>query len=152
MFEVLCLEKGGAIWRAVGLMNRSIMNVLEINDKLQALGPANFMSKHVNPFSILLDPENLFFTVDNVGLIAVMPLNERALHCHIAFWDKRLRGREALCRNLAQFVVAITRKHLVTAIPEGNRVVLAFARRAGFEVAHEANGVVTLYFNTNYSG
>jgi hypothetical protein len=151
MFEVLCQEKGGAIWRTISLMSRSVPHLIEVNDKLNGLGEANFMSKKVNPFALMVDPANLFFEVDNVGLITVMPLGDQALHCHIAFWDKRLRGRERLCRNLAEFVTAVTRKFLVTAIPENNRVVLAFARRAGFEVGQHNNGVVTLYF-TNYLG
>jgi hypothetical protein len=124
-----------------------------VNDRLTELGEASFISKRYNPFAVLFDPFSTFFLVDNVGIIAVMPLegNDRVLHVHIAFWDKRLRGREELVRNVCQFVVAISQKILITAIPATNRVVLAFARRVGFEVSLEANDIVTLHF-TNYSG
>jgi hypothetical protein len=148
VFEVLCEEKSGYIWRTVSFLSRSIQSTMDMAERLSAMGADSFTFGR-NAHVVLLDPANLFFQVDNVGLIAVMPWDTRALHCHIAFWDKRLRGRERLCRNLAEFVVGVTRKHLVTAIPEDRRVVIAFAKRAGFEISHRRNGVVVLNF-TNY--
>jgi hypothetical protein len=148
MFEVLCTEKKEAIWRTVSFMPRTVPRMLEVVELMSKV--ANFLPS-TNPFVMLVDPDNLFFQVDNVGLIAVFPHTERSLHAHITFWDGRLRGRERLCRNLAEFVCGVSRKFLITAIPEKNRAVLAFARRAGFEEGYRNNGIVVLNF-TNYTG
>lgn len=146
MFEVRCHEKDGPVWRKVVPMVRAIDTIMATVDRLQRV--PNFLPAD-NQYTIFLDERNLFFEVADVGLIAVMPWSEQVLHCHITFWDKRLRGREELCRTLAQFITYTTQKPLITGVPETNDVVLAFARRAGFEESSRNNGVVILHF-TNY--
>lgn len=146
MFEVLCKEKKEVIWRQVSIMPRTISRIMEVVDLMRQV--SNFLPGD-NPYSVFTDENSTFFQVDNVGLIAVIPI-EDMLHCHITFWDRRLRGRERLCRSLAEFVVGTTKKLLYTAIPEGNRVVLEFARRVGFKEGYRSNGVVFLVF-TNYT-
>lgn len=146
MLEVRCEEKGGPVWRSVRPMDLSIQNILSVVEKLE--GVTNFLPA-TNAYSIFLDERNTFFEVDQIGLIAVFPYSERVLHTHITFWDKRLRGREELCRDVARVIVGLTKKILITAIPEENAVILAFAKRLGFEEGSRNNGVVILHF-TNY--
>lgn len=146
MFEVRCYEKGGPVWRSVTILERSIESMMSLVDKLQTV--PSFLPAE-NPYSVFLDERNTFFLVSDVGMLAVLPYSEQVLHCHITFWDKRLRGREDLCRSVAQFVSGISKKLLITAVPEQNRTVLAFAKRVGFEEGSRNNGVVILHF-TNY--
>lgn len=118
-------------------------------DKLRKV--ENFLPKS-NPYVMLLDPKNKFFEVDNVGLIAVLTTDgwTNLAHVHITFWDQRLRGREGLCRSLAEWVTRFTDKVLFTQIPEDRRALVAFATRVGFVPQANIGPIRTLIF-TNYS-
>lgn len=146
MFEVLCIEKKETIWRQISFLPLTPAKILETVDLMQLV--PNFLPKD-NPYSIFLDPENTFFKIDDVGLITVMPIAEH-LHCHITFWDGRLRGRENLCRKLALFVTGLTKKELITAVPKDRKVLLAFGKRAGFTETFHNEDSVFLRF-TNYT-
>jgi hypothetical protein len=148
MFEILCKEKAGPIWRAVRPMNLSVANILDVAQKLAKV--PNFLSAQ-NPLHVFVDPENTIYEIDDVGIIAILPLDRATLHAHMTFWDGRLRGRENVCRYLATFITGLTKKQLITGVPEENKIVLAFVLRAGFEEVQRVNGVVILNF-TNYTG
>lgn len=115
-------------------------------------GMENFLPKD-NPYTFLLNPQNKFFQVDDVGLLAVIPSFEwpELLHVHITFWDGRLRGREGLCKSLAAMVSQLTGKFLFTQIPEDRQALLAFAYRVGFQPQANIGPSKTLLF-TNYTG
>lgn len=84
--------------------------------------------------------------VDAVGvLIQGFIVNEGLIDVHIAFWDRRLRGREAMCRAMAA-VAAHEGGYpgVWTAIPEDARTTLAFAKRVGFRLTKIINGVSVL--------
>lgn len=147
MFEALCKEKEGAVWRSLRIMPRSMDRILSIVEKLKQV--KSFLDPE-NPYVVFLDRESLFFEIDEVGLIAVCPWDSTTQHCHITFWDGRLRGREGLCRTLAEFVVRVSHKNLVTAIPADRRAVVAFAKRVGFTEVQNNNGVLGMLF-TNYT-
>lgn len=147
MFEVLCVEKKATVWRHIYFMPLTPAKIMEVVDLMQLV--PNFLSEIENPYQIFLDPENTFLLIDDVGLVAIMPLAEH-LHCHITFWDSRLRGREGLCRKLAMFVTGLTKKELITAVPKDRRVLLAFAKRAGFTETFHNEESVFLRF-TNYT-
>lgn len=86
------------------------------------------------------------FMVDDVGVLiqGFVPL-DGLIDVHIAFWDKRLRGRELLCRKMAECVAHEGGYPGVwTAIPETSRTVVAFARRVGFTVREVRAGVAVL--------
>lgn len=88
--------------------------------------------------------------VDFVGMMfAVLDRPNRA-SVHIVFWDRKLRGREVLCRGMADYI--IHRWHLdyiCTSIPLTSAPTLAFALRIGFEeVMTEEDGMVHLVYTT----
>lgn len=144
MLESTCFEAGKEVRRAVYIMPRTVSKILEIHSRMQRV--PNFLPK-LNTLGIFLDENNTFFEIDDVGVIALLPLPEGlGAHCHITFWDKRLRGRESLCRALAEMVVELRKESLFTAIPEESRTVLAFARRVGFRDWQAKEGIVTLRF------
>lgn len=149
MFKVLCRERGGDVLREVRLMPRDLAHIMDLYAKLGQV--VNFLSK-TNPVGIFIDQRNTFFEVDDVGIIAVLPFGGDIMGCHvhITFWDRILRGREGLCRTLAEWVTELRREPLFTAIPDQDRVVLAFAKRVGFTVWREADNVVTLRFDRAY--
>lgn len=118
-------------------------------EKLEAV--PNFLPK-TNPYTALLDPRNLFFEVDNVGLIAAlsMPDFPKLFHVHITFWDGRLRGREELCRTVGTWITLLTDRMLFTQIPIDRKALLAFALRVGFVPSADTGSVRTLVF-PNYT-
>lgn len=82
--------------------------------------------------------------VDSVGLLLKGFLeHEGLIDVHVAFWDKRLRGREAMCRAMAQNAARESGYHGVwTAIPMKARATIAFAKRIGFRQERVTNGIV----------
>lgn len=148
MFEHLCKEKNGAVWRTVWMPKVTIPWATEMVEKTSKV--SNFLPKD-NPFTVLLDNKNKFFQVDNVGLIAVLHMEGyQLLHVHVTFWDGRLRGREGLCRALSIFVENMTEKFLFTQIPAEYRALIAFAKRVGYVAQHDVGSSRTMVF-TNYT-
>lgn len=84
--------------------------------------------------------------VDDVGILAVLPVGPHAAHVHITFWDKRLRGREELCRRFGLHVMETYGFDTIwTGMPASARATLAFAKRVGFREQMQVNGRVVLY-------
>jgi hypothetical protein len=86
--------------------------------------------------------DKLYWTVDDVGLLIV----SEACDCHIFFWDKRLRGREQLCKRMAEEAMQLLGcEALWTKVPDSEVAVIAFAKRVGFkEEFLKDNGYVLL--------
>jgi hypothetical protein len=88
--------------------------------------------------------DKLYWVVDDVGLI----IANKAGDVHVFFWDKRLRGRELMCRAMARIVCEIFELPAVwTEIPRSERAVLAFSRRVGFREVAGSPETVTLSFD-----
>lgn len=135
MIEMLfsCPEPGGTRVRRVREMNRTHEEVARV--LALSKGVPNLFAKQTCFQSIdnLYDPNKVYFLVDDVGIIAAVPDGLGAAHVHITFWDRRLRGREALCRGVARWLLQnLNLTVLWTVIPQASRTTLAFARRLGF--------------------
>lgn len=133
-----CPERGGVVRRTVVDMPRDLRLWLEITKLMD--GVPNFLSKSYRKNAeMFLDQRNRFFLIDDVGVAAV--LLEKALplaHVHITFWDRKLRGREELCKRLCDYVMFYMElDQLHTAIPKTSVAVQAFAKRIGFRQQSE---------------
>lgn len=150
MFECLCQEKEGAIWRSVYVPLVTIPWAMDKLDKLQRV--ENFLPDG-SEMMFLLDHRNSFIQIDDVGLIAVIPKEDMPdyRHVHITFWDGRLRGRERMCRAIATFVQGLMKVKIVTMVPAYRHTLRAFATRAGFEDVGSVDEARVLLF-TNYRG
>lgn len=92
----------------------------------------------------LFRTDRLYLLVDDVGSI-VFAFDQVEPHVHVTFWDRRLRGREAMCKAIGQEVMhQLGVGRLWTMIPRDARMILAFCRRVGFEPVVEVSGVVGL--------
>lgn len=145
-FEFVCKEKEGEVRREVRLVVPTVPWILDTIEKMNKV--RNFLPRE-NQIAPFVRPGNVFFEVDDVGMIALVP-EEGLVHCHITFWDRRLRGREELCRTVAAWAMALTGKILATGIPETSPAVLAFAKRIGFVEGNREAGIVVLFF-PNYT-
>lgn len=135
MIEMLlsCSEPDGIKLRKVHELQRTheeIARVIKLSE-----GVPNLFSGQTCFQSIdnLYDPSKVYFLVDDVGIIAAVPDGLGAAHVHITFWDRRLRGREGLCREVAKWL--LQNLHLMvlwTVIPKKSKTTLAFAKRLGF--------------------
>ena len=121
----------------------SFSQILDLHRALKAPEPP------LETVAVYRQPERISWLVDDVGLIfAVFDRLTRA-SVHICFWDRRLRGREVLCRGLADWLIHKFRlDYLCTAIPRTSRATLAFAERIGFERVTEIDGIVHLVYTT----
>lgn len=93
----------------------------------------NFLQETDSTLAELLElPEVVGFLVDKIGLL-LMIRHSGYGDVHITFWDRTLEGREALCNEMAQFVMASAGlQFLLTRIPQSRTRLLAFARAVGF--------------------
>lgn len=85
------------------------------------------------------------FLVDDVGMMLKGTIDFGGLvDVHIGFWDRVLRGREQMCRYMAELVAHDAGiRGVWTAMPPSARATLAFAKRIGFtEASHNDSAVV----------
>ena len=108
------------------------VNALHVYDAMKVC-PA-MLGKSAQSIEILLRDWWKFYLVDDVGLLCFDPFQPGKAHVHVTFWDRRLRGREELCRQMCLMLMEWSNVQLVlTAIPLDARVVRAFAIRVGFK-------------------
>lgn len=122
----------------------SFSKILDLHRELKAPEPP------LETVALYRQPERITWLVDDVGLIfAVFDKPGRA-SVHIVFWDRRLRGREILCRGLADWVIhKFGLNYLCTSIPVTSGPTLGFAERIGFErVMQDDQGMVHLVYTT----
>lgn len=122
-------------------MSRDPKEILEVFDRLKSTPSFLARDAKLRPVALveLLNPDVIYYLVDDVGMVAIYPDSIHAsAHAHITFWDKRLRGRETLCREIAREVMKTWRLEFIwTVIPFDARATLAFAKRMGFWVFKE---------------
>lgn len=143
---VECLEGKEVIKRHVRVLTKTLSNLVGVVDKLQLV--KNFLSTG-NPFSMLMDESTTLFEVDDVGMLLLSHMQYGYSACvHITFWDRRLRGRENLCKTMVELAITFAGLRFVwTAIPvRENEKVLAFAKRVGFVQIAENEGVALLHY------
>jgi len=146
LFSHVCQERDGQITRHVAILDpRDSVLIEELIERMWKV-----------PTFLPVDPElarrmfqasnSIFFLVDSVGIVAVQDVSlGLAAHVHVTFWDRKLRGREGLCRKLAQYVMQrFGLVRLFTWVPETMPTVAAFAERVGFERRAWAKGVIAL--------
>jgi hypothetical protein len=138
-------EKGQARWREIQPFIRTPESIIQ----LAALVDVSVADRTATKIGMaeIIDPRTLIVLVDDVGALFAIPDSLTSAHVHISFWDRRLRGREQLCRQLAQMVLRQYGFHyLYTAIPARLRTVIAFAKRVGFIPVTENGDTVGFVF------
>ncbi len=137
-FTFVCDEPEGARFREVKpLKSSDIARVYESLCKAHtSRGRELPQELAIREFARL---DKLYWTVDDVGII----IASEAGDVHIFFWDKRLRGRERMCKEMAQIIMDFYhRSDVWTEIPSTERAVIAFAERVGFEREREGDTVM----------
>jgi hypothetical protein len=128
---VVCDEKHGVVVREVKPLVITPEKREWLAEKLRTV--RNFLDDR--GVDGLCDDAWQVLEVDDVGLIMLDKL-ENGLYArvHITFWDRRLRGRERLCRRVADYW--IDKYDLVgvyTTIPHDAAMVKEFCKRVGFQ-------------------
>lgn len=148
--QVWCKEKHGPVLRWIYRAD----SPAEYWRVVQSVrGMPNFLGQGPDNLSILFDDQTDVYLVDHVGAILVCKqpvlFKPGAAHVHVTFWDKILRGREELCRQLANLVIEQERFwYLWTAIPENAGAIRFFARRVGFKPLLNRNSTEYLEYYT----
>ena len=139
-----CFEKAGLILRRVELLDRGAKAlawlVLQLKEKdsfLRHVGMADALV-------LLLDQHTYILTVDNVGVIILTNIHKgRSAEVHVTFWDGRVRGRERMCRKVAEWLFRMFElSEMYCQIPEGNTTGLRLAKAVGFIDFRHENGNV----------
>jgi len=136
----VCPEKRGQRIRRVTEVKPSF----DIEDYLAKHVPAE-VSPMKNLSSIWSYGVRIFL-VDDVGVMFKGPLEYQGLpDVHVVFWDRILRGRESMCRHVAQQVAEEAEvRGVCTAMPQEALAVLAFAKRIGFQEVYRGRSIVML--------
>ena len=143
-----CIEDGRTIERDVRPLGLEPQEMLAVYDRLKnctnLFGVKEDAGEHI--VEGLIRMGRYIWRVDDVGIIAVLPVGPHAAHVHITFWDKRLRGREGLCRSFARYILAsLGLDTLWTGLPGSARATLAFAKRVGFVEQLRVGDRVVMY-------
>lgn len=147
LHQLECLEKGGSVLRSFRLADKTTAGILELVEKIQRA--PNFFSDSGNPYLWLLDEKTMIYLIDDVGTVVIRPCRGYDGEAHVTFWDRRMRGREALCRQIGQdFLLqrGLSICSLFTAVPVDRRAVIAFSKRVGFQTVAVANGVEAMEY------
>jgi len=106
----------------------------------------NFLPAKYSLWDVLSAPNTVGYAVDDVGLlIAVNVTQGKMAEVHITFWDGILEGREHLCWEVAQMLMASADLQFVlTFIPESRTRLLKFAKAIGFAVIEKQSPMLTL--------
>lgn len=141
-----CREKGGLLLRRVEPMPKSSIDLAWLI--LMLKGKDSFL-RHVgmaDAISLLLDKRTYILTVDDVGAVVLSNIHEGvAAEVHVTFWDGRIRGRERMCRKIAEWLFRIHKlDQMFCLIPEGNTTGLRLAQAVGFKETRRENSNVLL--------
>lgn len=137
-----CVEKGREVVREIRQLDKLPEHALYIYDKIRV---CRLQTGWETPLTLetLLGVDTVVWQVDNVGVICLY--FGEVPHVHVFFWDRRLRGRETLCR---QHAAKIMREwnfiELWTVIPQEASVIAAFAYRIGFKLQAIQEGRLVL--------
>lgn len=149
LFTVECKEPEGVFHREVRLSSLSQGKLFDLymrlkgfkvlfNDITQGDSEAfikTFIDIRVDGSEVVVTPKGLLFEIDDVGIVflsdIVPGLNA---DIHINFWDRRMKGREGLIREIAKFAINNFNLHrLSTSIPAYARPALARIKKYGFK-------------------
>lgn len=141
-----CREKGGLLLRRVEPLSKTAKDLAWL---VLMLKRRDSFLRHVSmadALTLLLDKRTYILTVDDVGAIILSNIHEGfAAEVHVTFWDGRIKGRERLCRKVAEWLFRIHRlDHLFCLIPEGNTTGLRLASATGFKDTCRENGNVLM--------
>lgn len=144
-----CVEGGREVERHVVPMSRDPETILAVYDRLKGIPHLFAVDGQTKPYTLtgLYNPNRLFWLVDDVGIVCLGVDEQYAGtgHPHFTFWDKRLRGREEMCRWLCGWGMdAFGLEMLWTIVPRERRATLAFAKRVGLVPFKEDDNLVAL--------
>lgn len=140
-----CDEPHGTVWRSVQKLSPHPAGVLKVYDRLKKVPNLFTFKEPVTPEVLerLFARHGFIWTVDDVGIILIVPFNGIGAHAHITFWDGRLRGREDLCRRFAlDRIRDWSLQFITTPVPREHVMIAAFVKRVGFEPLLEKDGLV----------
>lgn len=132
----MCVEPEGAIIRIVQSVVKTPELIWWLYDQVK--GMPNFVTAHPEEFTHesmlwLFLPEVKIYLIDDVGVVVLRRLTSVYADVHPTFWDRRLRGREELARQICHTILAEEQLDVLhTDIELASRVVMAFAKRVGF--------------------
>lgn len=140
--NVACQEKDGTHIRITRVLSKVPSNLQRIAEKMAKV--PNFLDDR--GWKVMAEPDFAGFEVDDVGIVGMdeLVVGEQG-RVHVTFWDKKLRGRELLCKRIAlHWIERFKLKMVFTSIPPSSPSVLAFCKRVGFVEVSEEGGLIHL--------
>jgi hypothetical protein len=144
-YFVECNEpKIGRIVRKVQDFKRGLEHTMELQERMMQVPNMLDSEDSVGSLMALLHPSVHIFEVDDVGVVAfdqvVINLSAR-VHC--TFWDRRLRGREKLCKSVIERFSGPLGLRVIYCENE-SPMIWEFLERVGFN-SHREEGYSRIY-------
>lgn len=144
---IACEEPEGAIVRQVKLAELTMERMEHYYEKLSPFKTLfnDFIKNDLEAFikAIItinrdgtITPRGLIWEVDDVGLICFSDIHPgHSATFHPTFWDRRIRGREQLMKDMIKYVMILYELRRVSSIvPVYNKPTMAAAERVGFSL------------------
>jgi len=141
-----CHEKGGLTLRRVEPLAKEAKDLAWLVLRLKE---TDSFLRHVSmadALTLLLDERTYILTIDDVGAVILTSIHQGfAAEVHVTFWDGRVRGREGMCRKIADWLFRMfTLEQMFCLVPEGNTSGQRLAKAVGFKDIKHENGNVLL--------
>lgn len=148
--EIQSTEPEGVFLRKAWLVARTPEAMLEILDRVKELeADTGWETPELLPR--LLNMNTYTIKVDDIGILYLHFLEPRVAQVHIFFWDRRLRGREGLCRELAIKALDVFQLDtLWTAVPLRYSRMKGFVERVGFRFTTLRGTIQTFAFSRSF--
>lgn len=139
-----CHEKTGLTLRRVEPLVKDAKTLAWLVLMLQE---SDSFMRHVcmaDALSLLLAQNTYVLTIDDVGAVILTGIKKGcSAEVHVTFWDGRVRGRERMCRKIAEWLFRMYElSEMLCLIPEGNTTGRRLARAVGFVDFKHENGNV----------
>lgn len=145
ILSVKCSEPDGEIVRHIKLTELSFERLKEIWNQVSQHDVLfnDFIQKDFDSFVRLFirqtaegfEPTGLMWDVDDVGLLYlhnIIPFH--SAQAHFVFWDKRVRGREELLRQMLEYIFREFRlRRIEVEVPLYARIAMGIVERLGFQ-------------------
>ena len=145
VLSVECSERDGTYLRDVTFAPLSVERLKHYWEKMKAYKsifgtPIHDIDDFINTF-VWSDGKDMqaggiIYEVDDVGILSIDNIVVSKMQCnaHLVFWDRKLRGREDLVRQMCEYAFdEFGLRRIVVEIPLHSMPVVKFVERVGFQ-------------------
>lgn len=144
VMTVTCDEPEGKVEREIRLAPLTIENLGFLWENLRQFPTLfneelsdfeDFANAFMHQVGNDIQPHGIIWMVDDVGIVFITAIQPGIqAHCHCSFWDRRLKGREPILREMVRYAFEEFGFHRLNAeVPHYATPIHYFVKSAGFK-------------------